>query len=130
MRKFPHIVFDFLANYSAHIKNPTYLWYNVFDKSEFVEKEDSEMKNNTSKQERKELNKKLLKKTFFSEFKSETKKRMSWIDFICAFIACLVAELIVKGLQIDFWLLDAVISIPIITIILFVLGVFVEKFKR
>ncbi len=87
------------------------------------------MGKNISEQERKELNKKLIKRSFVSEFKNGIKTEMNVIDLICAIIACIVADVIVEILQIDFWLLDMVISIPIIAIILFVLEIFVEKIK-
>ena len=87
------------------------------------------MNNNTSEQERKKLNKKLMKNTFVSEFKSEIKK-IKVKDFIFTIIGFLVADIMVEVLHIDFWLLDFVASILIITLVVFVLNMFNIKFKK
>ena len=87
------------------------------------------MNNNTSEQERKKLNKKLMKNTFVSELKSEIKK-FKVKDFIITIIGFLVADIIVEVLHIDFWLLDIVASILIIILVIFVLNMFNIKFKK
>lgn len=87
------------------------------------------MNNNTSEQERKKLNKKLMKNTFVSEFKSEIKK-IKVKDFIFTIIGFLVADIMVEVLHIDFWLLDIVASILIIILVIFVLNMFNIKFKK
>ena len=87
------------------------------------------MNNNTSEQERKKLNKKLIKNTFVSEFKSEIKK-IKVKDFIFTIIGFLVADIMVEVLHIDFWLLDIVASILIIILVIFVLNMLNIKFKK
>lgn len=94
--------------------------------------EDINMGNNTSEQERKELNKRLLKRTFIGEIRNRKKgkKVKVVLDFICYFIAFSVADLIDARLQIDFWLLEIVIYIVIAMIMLFVSEIIVEKIKK
>ncbi len=89
------------------------------------------MNDNVSEQERKKLNKKLLKRTFVSEIKSGKKEKMLKIviDFVCLFMAFFVADLIVERLQIDFWLFDMLISVVFAMIMLFVSEIFVKKIK-
>lgn len=89
------------------------------------------MNDNISEQERKELNKKLLKRTFVSEIKSEKKEKLLKIviDCVCLFMAFLVTDLIVEKLQIDFWLFDMIISVVFAMIMLFVSEIFVKKLK-
>ena len=71
--------------------------------------------------ERKELNRKLIKKTFATE--SKGKKFI--IEFIGLFIAFLIADLVVEILKIDYWLFDMLISIGMIMI----MQIFLEKIK-
>lgn len=87
------------------------------------------MNNNTSEQQRKKLNKKLMKNTFVSEFKSEIKK-IKVKDFIFTIIGFLVADIMVEVLHIDFWLLDFAASILIIILVIFVLNMLNIKFKK
>lgn len=87
------------------------------------------MNNNISEQERKKSNKKLMKNTFVSEFKSEIKK-IKVKDFIFTIIGFLVADIMVEVLHIDFWLLDIVASILIIILVIFVLNMLNIKFKK
>ena len=90
------------------------------------------MSDNISEKERKELNKKLIKRTFVSEIKSRKKEKLLKIviDFICLFIAFFAADLVVERLQIDFWLFDMVVSIVFVMIMLFISEIFVEKLKN
>lgn len=89
------------------------------------------MNDNISEQQRKELNKKLLKRTFVSEIKSGKKEKILKIviDFVSLFIAFCIADLIVEILQIDFWLFDMVVSIVFVMIMLFISEIFVKKLK-
>lgn len=90
------------------------------------------MNDNISEQERKELNKKLLKRTFVSEIKSGKKEKLIKfvIDFVCLFIAFFVADLIIESLQIDFWFFDMIVSIVLAMIMLFISEIFVKKLKN
>lgn len=87
---------------------------------------------NISEQERKELNKKLLKKTFISEIKSTgTEKNLKIIIyFISLFIALLISDLIIESLHIDFVIFDIFITAVIIMVLLFVGEILIEKSKK
>ncbi len=90
------------------------------------------MNNNKTEQERKELNKKLLKTTFASEMKNKRKtnsvERM--VQFLCLFIALLLSELIVGTLEIEFWLTEVVVSLVLVTVILFIETKIVDKIQN
>ena len=90
------------------------------------------MNHNSSEQERKELNKKLIKQTFVSEIKSRKKEKLVKfvIEFVCLFIAFVVSDLIVTILQIDFWFLDMVVSIIFVMIMLYVTNIVTDKLKK
>ncbi len=90
------------------------------------------MDNNKSDQERKKLNKKLLKDTFVSVFKSREKITFLEIviDFIAAFIACFLSDCIVQRLSIGFWLIDIVITAGFLVIMLFIGTMLFKKIKK
>lgn len=87
------------------------------------------MDNNKSDQERKKLNKKLLKDTFVSVFKS--REKITFLEIvIAAFIACFLSDCIVQRLSIGFWLIDIVITAGFLVIMLFIGTMLFKKIKK
>ncbi len=88
------------------------------------------MDNKKAEQERKELNKKLLKNTFNSELREKKKSSPAIIDFIFLFIALGLADLIVSSFKIDFWLIEITLATVFAMILFFVRDKVVAKFKK
>lgn len=90
------------------------------------------MDNNKNEKERKELNKKLLKKTFVSEVKSRRKIKFIEfvIDCIAVFIACFLSDMVVEKLSISNWFLEIAITAGLVMLMLFVDTVLVGKVKK
>lgn len=90
------------------------------------------MENNRAEQERKELNKKLLKDTFISEYESRKRLKASEkiVEFIVLFIAFGLSKLIVKMLAIDFWLVEIVIAVVLAMVIHYVESIISGKISK
>lgn len=84
---------------------------------------------NKGEQERRELNKKLLRRTFKSELKGGGKvKALDFgLDFITLFIALFLADLVVKLLAIDFWFVELIIIALIAALVLYIKALFSNK---
>ena len=90
------------------------------------------MDNIKAEQERKELNKKVIKKTFFSEIRQKKSKKSltAIIDFICFSISFILSDLIVEYFKIDFWLIEIVFQAVLAMSIYFILDRVISKLKK
>ena len=86
---------------------------------------------NKAEQERKELNKKFLKKTFISELKSRKKIKLLElvIEFVAISIALILSNIIVNEFSIHFWLVELIIAAGLIMIMLYIGSLFSKKRK-
>ena len=90
------------------------------------------MNNNKAEQERKELNKKLLKGTYKSELKNRKKMTIFnfLINFVVIFIGLFLANLVIEMLSIDFWLLYMSISVLIVMGALYIASLLVQRMNE
>lgn len=90
------------------------------------------MNNNKAEQERKELNKKLLKGTYKSELKNRKKMTIFnfLINFVVIFIGLSASNLIIEILPIDFWLLDMGVSVLIVMGALYIASILVQRMNE
>ena len=84
---------------------------------------------NKGEQERKELNRKLLRRTVASELKDRRRVKALdlGMDFVTLFIALLLADLTVKFLAIDLWFVELIITALIASLVLYVKALFSNK---
>lgn len=84
---------------------------------------------NKGEQERRELNKKLLRRTVVSELKDRRRVKALdlGLDFFTLFIALLLADLTVKFLAIDLWFVELIITALIASLVLYVKALFSNK---
>ncbi len=88
------------------------------------------MNNSKAEQERKKLNKKLLKDTFKSEMNEKKKYSATISDFVFLFIALSLADLIVRLIHIDYWLIEITITAIILMLLNFVRDKIIAKIKK
>lgn len=90
------------------------------------------MENSRAEQERKELNKKLLKDTFISEYEDRKRVKFSekFIDFIALFIAIALSKFIVEMLSINFWLVEIIIAVVLVMGIRYTEEIIVRTFGK
>lgn len=84
---------------------------------------------NKAEQERKELNKKFLKKTFISELKSRKKIKLLElvIEFVAISIALILSNIIVNEFLIHFWLVELIITAGLIMVMLYIGSLLIRK---
>ncbi len=90
------------------------------------------MNNNKAEQERKELNKKLLKDTYKSELKNRRKMTIFnfLINFVVIFIGLSVSNLVIEILSIDFWLIDMSVTVLIVMGTLYIASILVQRMNE
>jgi len=88
------------------------------------------MNNSKAEQERKVLNKKLLKDTFKSEMNEKKKYQATISDFVFLFIALCLADLFIKLIKIDYWLIEILIATIILMILNFVRDKIITKVNK
>lgn len=78
------------------------------------------MDNKNAERERKELNKRLLKKTFISDIKSAKKVKLGYvINFAAIFVGLLLSEWIVARFSIENGFIEIIISVILILLVQF-----------
>ena len=89
---------------------------------------------NNVEKERKDLNRKLLKTTFKSEFKKKLIEKINFwnfiIDFIAIFLGLYLSDFISELLSINVWLVDIIVSVVTINFFLFLATIFFRKSKK
>ncbi len=88
------------------------------------------MDNKNAERERKELNKRLLKKSFISDIKSAKKPKSSYvINFAAVFVGLLLSEWIVGRFTVENGIIEIVISVILILLVQF-LGELLIKWEK
>ena len=83
-------------------------------------------------QERKELNKKLLKRTFISEYKKNQKFDF-WgilIDIVALFIALSLSNFVCEIFNVEFWQLDVLITAILVILLLSLAEFLMGKIRK
>lgn len=77
---------------------------------------------NRAEQERRDLNKKLLKRTLASEFKARRKESVLEfvMEFIALFIAFGVSDWMVQKLSIHSWLIEITITVVLVMVVRYI----------
>ena len=89
------------------------------------------MDNKKAEAERKELNKKLLKRTFQSEMSSNKKMTLKCVIYFVAFcVGFLVSDWVIKWFSIDVVLLRMLITVAFVTLMQFLGEQLVGRIKK